>query len=188
MMGAESVCLQRGGEALRASRETGKGRGDRVMTDRITASMIEDRFEEAARTLRRLPNPPGSTPRGYSSSWPEYRHDPGQSYGYNETRVRVAPTPAAIKRMEECFEWLGWIDPEDARIVWLRAEGMRWRQIGIRMGCVRQTAWRRWVAALATIANHLNKNNKSQRVPSASKKVADKAAVKTAKGESATLL
>lgn len=158
------------------------------MKDHITPSLLEDRFEEAARTLRRLPNPPGSTPRGYSSSWPEYAHDPGQSYGYNAARVRVAPSPAAIKRMEECFEWLSWLEPDDARIVWLRAEGMRWRQIGIRMGCVRQTAWRRWVAALVTIANHLNKKNKSQRAPSAAKKEAAKAVVKTAKGEAGTLL
>ena len=38
----------------------------------ITASDLEDLFEEAAHTLRRLPNPPGSGPKGYGSSWPEY--------------------------------------------------------------------------------------------------------------------
>lgn len=158
------------------------------MTECITPSDLEDRFEEAARVLRRLPNPPGSTPRSYSSSWPEYAHDPGQSYGYNETRVRVAPTPAAIKRMEECFEWLGWLDPEEARIVWLRAEGKRWRQIGIRMGCVRQTAWRRWVSALTTIAKRLNDKNKTRRAPAKSKRAADKHVVEAAKPAPTTLL
>ncbi len=29
-----------------------------------TVREVEDRFEEAARTLRRLPDPPGSGPRG----------------------------------------------------------------------------------------------------------------------------
>lgn len=158
------------------------------MKKRITPSDLEDRFEEAARVLRRLPNPPGSTPRGYSSSWPEYAHDPGQSYGYNAARVRVVPSPGAIKRMEECFEWLSWLEPDDARIVWLRAEGKRWRQIGIRMGCVRQTAWRRWVAALATIANRLNKQDKIGRAPAAPKKQAAKHVGKAAKDVAETLL
>ena len=38
----------------------------------------------------------------------------------------------------------------------LRAEGHRWRYVCIQAGCVRQTAWRRWVAALQTIANRVN--------------------------------
>lgn len=65
--------------------------------------------------------------------------------------MRVIPSAAAISRMEECFDWLLMLNPEDARIVWLRAEGARWRQVCIRAGVVRSTAWRRWVAALLTI-------------------------------------
>ena len=41
----------------------------------LTARDIENRFEEAAYTLRRLPNPPGSGAKGYGQSWPEYVHD-----------------------------------------------------------------------------------------------------------------
>mgnify|MGYP000290591804 CR=1 FL=1 len=48
-----------------------------------------------------------------------------------------------------------------ARIVWLRAENVRWRQICIRAGCVRSTAWRRWAAALLTISRKLNSQAKS---------------------------
>lgn len=158
------------------------------MKKNLSPSQIEDRFEEAARTLRRLPNPPGSTPRGYASGWPDYIHDPGQSYGYNETRLRVTPTAEAISEMEECLVWLGWLDPDDARIVWMRAEGARWRQIGIRMGCVRQTAWRRWVAALTTISMRLNKKDKSARTRPARKKAADEPVVQTAKRDAGTLL
>lgn len=154
----------------------------------ITPSDLEDRFEEAARTLRRLPNPPGSTPRGYSSSWPEYAHDPGQSYGYHEARMRVVPSPKDIQAMEECLEWLGWLDPDDARIVWMRAEGARWKQIGHRVGVVRQTAWRRWVAALVTISNRLNNQAKSKRRGATVKKAPDRHVAKTAEGEAGTLL
>jgi hypothetical protein len=38
----------------------------------------------------------------------------------------------------------------------------RWRQVCIRAGVVRSTAWRRWVAALLTISKKLEKRDKSQ--------------------------
>ena len=123
---------------------------------------IEDRFEEAAYTLRRLPEK--DRPRGYSSYWPAVVHDAKHAYGYTpEAPMRVIASAAAITRMEECLDWLLLIDPEDARIVWLRAEGARWRQVCIRAGCVRSTAWRRWAAALLTISKKLNSQTKSKR-------------------------
>jgi hypothetical protein len=154
----------------------------------FTARTIEDRMEEAAITLRRLPNPPGSGPKGYGQSWPEYVQDAKHAYGYNETRMRVIPNAGEIQRMEECIEWLRFIGPDDARIVWLRAEGSRWRQVCIQAGCVRQTAWRRWVASLQTIANHLNKHKKSARRAAATKKAADERAAKPREGGASTLL
>jgi hypothetical protein len=39
----------------------------------LTPREIEDRFEEAAYTLRRLPE--RNRPRGYGSSWPPVVHD-----------------------------------------------------------------------------------------------------------------
>jgi hypothetical protein len=153
----------------------------------FTARTIEDRMEEAALTLRRLPNPPGSGPKGFGQSWPEYVHDAKHAYGYQEARMRVVPNAAEIQRMEECIDWLRLIGPDDARIVWLRAEGWRWRQVCIQAGCVRQTAWRRWVAALQTIANRLNKRDKSARRRAAAKKTSDETAAKTRKDGSNTL-
>ena len=133
------------------------------MENRMTLSPrdIEDRFEEAAYTLRRLPEK--DRPRGYSSYWPAVVHDAKHAYGYTpEAPMRVIPSAAQITRMEECLDWLLLVDPEDARIVWLRAEGARWRQVCIRAGCVRSTAWRRWAAALLTISKKLNSLTKSK--------------------------
>lgn len=124
--------------------------------------MIEDRMEEAALTLRRLPHPPGSGPKGYGGSWPEYVRDARHAYGYDEARIKIIPSAAEIQRMDECIDWLRWLDPDDAKIVWLRAEGKRWRQVCIHAGCVRQTAWRRWAAALLTVAKHMTANEKSK--------------------------
>lgn len=127
----------------------------------LTPCAIEDRFEEAAITLRRLPNPKGSGAKGYGQAWPDYVQEARHAYGYHEVRIKIIPTAAEIQRMEECIDWLRWLSPEDAKIVWLRAEGERWRQVCIHAGVVRQTAWRRWAAALLTIAKHLNANAKA---------------------------
>lgn len=146
----------------------------------ITPSEIEDRFEEAALTLRRLPNPPGSGARGYGRSWPDYVHEAKHAYGYEEARMRVIPNPREIQRMEEALEWLALVggDSEQTiidnrRIVWMRAEGHRWKQICRAVGCVRSTAWRRWTAALVTIANRLNKQRKSGTRPRPTKSTGD---------------
>lgn len=126
-------------------------------TTALSVHEIEDRLEEAARTLRRLPNPPGSGPKGYGSSWPDYVRSRFTAYGADAARMKVVPSARDIAEMEECLEWLGWLSPDDAKIVWLRAEGMRWAQVGRHVGVVRQTAWRRWAAALITIARHLER-------------------------------
>ena len=144
----------------------------------FTPRIIEDLMEDAAYTLRRLPNPPGSGPKGFGHSWPEYVHDANQAYGYGETQMRIIPSAADIQKMDECIEWLRFIRPEDARIVWMRGENRRWRYICIQAGCVRQTAWRRWVAALQTIANNLNKREKSARRATTLKNAADESSAK----------
>lgn len=119
-----------------------------------TVAILEDRFEEAARTLRRLPD---TRVPGYFSTWPPVVRSAFEAFGYERARMpRIAPSPQAIGRMEETITWLAWLEPDDARIVWLRAEGVRWKPICYRVGLTRQTAWARWVAALITIANRLN--------------------------------
>ena len=153
----------------------------------LTPREIEDRFEEAAFTLRRLPE--RNRPRGYGSSWPPVVHDAMQAYGYTaEAPMRIVPSAAAITRMEECFDWLLILDPEDARIVWLRAEGVRWRQVCYRAGVVRTTAWRRWAASLLTIAKHLKANEKPGREAVAAKPATAKPVVKPDEGGPGTLL
>ena len=102
--------------------------------------------------------------------------------------MRVVPSARDIQRMEDCIGWLSYLDPEDARIVWLRAVGVRWRQVCIRAGVVRSTAWRRWAASLLTIAKHLNALDKSVRKASVPKRAADRGVVKPIETGSGTLL
>lgn len=125
-----------------------------------TRETVEKRLEEAATTLRFLPDPRASGPKGFGSSWPDYVRDPWHAYGYHAARARIVPSAAEISRMEECLEWLALLPPEDARIVWLRATGMRWGTLGRALKCSRSTLWRRWVAALMTLTLRLNKGRR----------------------------
>lgn len=134
----------------------------------MTPREIEDRFEEAAMTLKRLPHPPASGPRGHGRSWPDYVHEAKHAYGYEPARMRVIPSAREIQRMEEVLDWLALIGGEteqaaadNRRIVWMRAEGHRWQTICRHVGCVRSTAWRRWTASLLTISKSLKKHKKS---------------------------
>jgi hypothetical protein len=120
----------------------------------VTPTEIEARFEEAAATLRRLPD---VRVPGYFSAWPPVIRSAAEAYGYDPARMpRIAPSPRTISRMEETFTWLAWLEPDDARIVWLRAEGVRWVPICRQLGMTRATAWRRWVAALVMISSRLS--------------------------------
>jgi hypothetical protein len=131
----------------------------------LTPSDIEDRLEEAALTLRRLPHPPGTGPKGYGNSWPEHVREARHAYGYHEARMRVVPNAREIGRMEEAIGWLLLVsDPDDRRILWMRADGYAWKHIFSKIGVSRTTAWQRWVAGLVTISKALkvNGNNTSK--------------------------
>ena len=120
-----------------------------------TIKIVEERFEEAARTMRRLP--PVKI-QGYFSTWPAVVHDPREAYGWEPVELRLGPPSAeAITRMEETLEWLKFLDETDERkIIWCRACNLPWKPICYRFGISRPTAWRRWVFALATIVHRLN--------------------------------
>jgi hypothetical protein len=111
---------------------------------------IEARFEEATATLKKLP---GIRMGGFFSTWPAIIRTAAETYAQDRTlKVRIPPTAQAISRMEETFDWLGWLDADDTRLVWLRAEGVRWKPICWQLGISRATAWRRWAAAMIEIS------------------------------------
>jgi hypothetical protein len=122
--------------------------------------MVSARMEEAARTLRLL-RVSGLKPRGYVSSWPDVVLGPDEAYGQDEVELRAGPpTPDAITRMDEALQWLCWLEPDQARLIWLHAEGMPRKMICAKVGMSRMMAWRVWMAALMTIASMVNINRK----------------------------
>ena len=113
-----------------------------------TPRLIADRLAAAVEVLAQLPE---SGPRGYFSLWPLAPND-----AHRDRAQLPSPLPEAIDRMDEALGWLCWLEPEERRIVWLRAEGLPWKRITHRLGTGRTTAWQRWTMALLKIASRLN--------------------------------
>jgi len=123
-----------------------------------TRADVEARLEAAARVMRAQP-PVG--PRGTFNAWPTYLHDFADKVGQQPEGRRPIPSPRAITEAEEAMVWLRWLEVDDARIVWARAERTTWKPICWRFGISRATAHRRWEYALSVIVWRLN----GRRVP-----------------------
>lgn len=119
-----------------------------------TREKVEDRLTEAADVLRRLPE---QRIQGYFSTWPQIVHEFSDLVGQEAPQLRrPPPLPDAISRMEESLPWLAWLEPEDGKLVWARAERTPWKPICWRFGISRATAHRRWEYGLSLIAWRLN--------------------------------
>lgn len=119
-----------------------------------TPSLVEARLVEAADVLGRLPEP---RVRGHASSWPPIVRDYWEAYGMSDVVLRrPPPSAAAIDRMDETLMWLAWLDPVDARIVWLRASGKPWKVVCWQVGLARSAVNEHWLFALCVIAWRLN--------------------------------
>lgn len=122
--------------------------------DHWTPRLVEAYLAEAADTMRRLPEP--RVP-GYFSTWPEIVQESWMTDGWAEGPTRLgSATPRAITQMDETLLWLRWLDRDDQKIVWERANRRPWKVIAHAFGIDRSTAWRRWTYALITIAARLN--------------------------------
>src|SRR3954470_18022253 len=85
-----------------------------------TPEMVEERLVEAAAVLRRLPAERG---QGDFSTWPQMFVEFSDFGGQTPEPMRLPPpSAAAISRMEETLNWSVWLEPDDAKVVWKRAE------------------------------------------------------------------
>ncbi len=123
-----------------------------------TTTQVQDRLELAAGVMRQMP---GVRPQGFFNAWPEYFHGFADQVGQEPRMRRPRPSPRQITEAEEAMLWLRWLEVEDARLVWARAEGTAWKPICWQFGISRATANRRWQYGLAVITWQLN----GKRVP-----------------------
>lgn len=130
------------------------------MADAVwTPLLVEERLTEAADVLKRLPE---GRIGGCFNTWPQIVPEFCDLVGREPPQRRPPPpAAAAITRMEESLGWTIGLDPVDARIVWLRAGGERWKTVCWKVGLARATAHQHWLYALCVIAWRLN----GRRVP-----------------------
>ena len=127
------------------------------MTDWTTAQ-VQDRLELAADVFAQMP---AVKPQGYFNAWPEYFHSFADQVGQEPQMRRPRPSPRQITEAEEAMLWLRWLEKDDARLVWLRANRTPWKPICWELGISRATANRRWQYGIAVIVWRLN----GKRVP-----------------------
>lgn len=120
-----------------------------------TTERVEERLCEAADVMTRLPP---VRVQGFFNTWPAIAHEFSDRVGQEPTRMRrPPPSPDAITRAEATLLWLRWLEAEDARLVWMRAERVRWREVCQRFGVARSTANRRYDYALTVIVWRLER-------------------------------
>jgi hypothetical protein len=114
---------------------------------------VAERIRHAARTLRRLPD---SKVQGYFSAWPAILREPLEILQMTPEPLRIRPSQSDITQMEEVlFVWLRWVEVDERRLLWLRAERVRWKLICAQLGVGRTKAWEMYRRALTRIAARL---------------------------------
>ena len=116
----------------------------------VKQKYVEDRIRDAARTLRRLPE---ERVQGYFSTWPKIKRDEMEILQMEKEPMRIRPSSDDITKMEEVlFVWLRWLEVDERKLVWQRAERVRWKLICAQFGVGRTKAWEMYKCALGKIA------------------------------------
>ncbi|MDT8853934.1 DUF6362 family protein [Paracoccaceae bacterium Fryx2] len=125
-----------------------------------TRAMVADRLELAADVMRAMPP---VRPQGYVSAWPEYLSSFADKVGQEPRMRKPLPSPRMITEADETLLWLRWLEPGDARLLWLRANRKPWKLVCWEIGISRATANRRWQYGIAVIVWRLNGRQLSAR-------------------------
>lgn len=118
-----------------------------------TAARVADRLEAAADVFRALPE---VKPQGFFNAWPAYLHSFADHVGQTPQLRRPRPGPRDITLADDALLWLRWLEPEDARLLWLRANRTPWKPICWELGVSRATANRHWRYGISVIVWRLN--------------------------------
>lgn len=118
---------------------------------------IGRRMVEAADTLRRLPR---VELRNRMTAWPDVAQDSARywiAYGKEPAVARpAAPSPVAIREMDEVLGWMLLLSGADRKLAWARASGFTWRKLEVMDGRSSVTLRKRWRDILEGLAAHLN--------------------------------
>jgi len=94
-----------------------------------SVAAIIERLEAAAATLRDM-RMVGMRPRGYAVAWPDVVRNVWEAGLTAEVDVRPGvPSPASIDMADSVIGWLLLLDERQRRIVWARANRVKWKRI-----------------------------------------------------------
>ncbi len=111
------------------------------------------RLVDAARTAHRLPP---VRVQGYFNLWPPFARTDFERMSCDDVpTIRFPPTPQEVDQMLEVMAWMQWLEVDQRKLLWMRAEKYDWNEIGRRFGCCRTTAWRKWKTAITLLATYL---------------------------------
>lgn len=128
-----------------------------------TSVEVIDRLEQAAATLKRMPKVRLPECSGF---WPEIIREFIEAYGYNDADVRLGPPSAEhISEMDEALTWILWLDKDEAKLVWMRANGIRWKSIVRRLGKCIKTQQTNYRVAIVKIVSILNSQKPPEELP-----------------------
>ena len=114
-----------------------------------TEEMVEKTFEEAIRTMQKLPT---AKLRDYFTSWPQVIYSEIEILRMDQKPKKWPATPEAISRMEKACGWVLLLkEIEERKIIWLRAKRTPWKLICGELGFSRATANRKWKSAIRQI-------------------------------------
>lgn len=113
----------------------------------MTLDDIAASLARAATTARHTAQP--------AEHWPDYMAQDHHRQTSLSASTPTPPTQADTDHLSAIIAWLQSTDDRTASILWMRAQGYRWRTISDHTGCVRHKAYARWISGLTIIAQHL---------------------------------
>ena len=123
------------------------------MQDKWTEEMVIQRFREAIMVVRRLPN---VRPQGYFSLWPEIKYRPNEMIFMDDKPKKYLPNPEEISHMNETCSWLRFVNNNNCKLIWMRAESLSWKTICCYFSINRSAANKRYKKALSAIVKRLH--------------------------------
>jgi len=106
----------------------------------------------AAHTLRALPHDVRNWPAGVRSVWPDMNRQMSVIHGGTRKNTASRPSASAIDRMDCVLETLSLLTLDHRRLVWARANRVRWAVLAQMTGRSRTSLNRDFQRALAAFA------------------------------------
>ena len=120
-----------------------------------TDEMVFAYIEKAAEICKKLP---GVRPQGYFTVWPPILRDLMEIIQSDvpDKTSRGYATPREVSFHDYVGTWLRWPNADEARVIWLRAEGKPWKVVEYKLNISETTGRRRLNFGIMKIVAKLN--------------------------------